>query len=793
MPQSLTSPSVTILSAVAVCRENRPSRLRSRDLVDSTIMPSHSLSPCSTSRPSAITGSIGLMRGNPSLRRVASIINPVAASRLSASAASSGASPENSVQVAMGAPYGRDMTRFVDRLGRSPRSRGHLGRDAPDQRRLRRPVGRGGGGLDRRAAAAAFGRRRRLRGRGCRLCSRRGSGSVGACERPRRRSPPGGCGPAPGGGRGGQRSDRLRGRRRGCAVRATRLGRAGVGQRGRAPPGRPAGGGGPARRAARPRRPARPRRERASNALPAPRDRHRSARPRGAARRGPGPLVRRVAPWPGRRRPAVRLARGPAPGRARRRGGPQLRRRAHDPARRCRPPDRPPPPHVGGGRAGTPSRGRRSGGRPAAARPGRSRLRGAPHRRVPDGGADPARRCPAAGVIGDRLSSDGSWCAVGRRATSPASRTRAATGAVRATLVRMQDDSAGAETGETGAETGETGAETGETGAETGAWAAALGLAFERATDYLAGLGERPVGAQASVGELRASLDVPLPDGPVDATDVVRDLADAADPGVVATGSPRYFGFVIGGALPAAVAADWLAAAWDQNAGLYVGGPSAAVAEEVAGGWVLDLLGLPPAASFGFVTGGQTANTTALAAARHGVLARAGWDVERRGLAGAPPIRVLAGDLRHATIDRALRLLGLGAEAIEVVPAGADARMRVDALADRLAAGDGPTIVCAQAGEVNSGAIDRLDEICDVAHAAAGAWVHVDGAFGLWAGASPEARPALSGVERADSWATDFHKWLNVPYDSGFVACADRDAHRGAMGTQADYLVYADA
>src|ERR671910_858459 len=588
MPHSLTSPSVTILSAVAVCRENRPSRLRSRDLVESTIMPSHSLSPYSTSRPSAITGSIGLMRGNPSFRRVASIINPVAASRLSANAASSGASPDNSVQVAMGAAYDRGVTRFVDRLGRSPRSRGHLGGDAPDQRRLRRPVGRGGGGLDRRAATPAFGRRRGLRGRG-------------------------------------------------CAVRAAGLGRAGVGQRRRAPSGRPAGRGGPARRAARGRRPARPRRGRASNALPAQRDRHRSTRPRGPARRGPGPLVRRVAPRPRRRRPALRLARGPAPGRARRRGDPQLCRRAHDPARRCRPPDRPPPPHVGGDRARTPSRRRRSGGRPAASRSGRSRLRGAPQRRVPGGGADPARRRPADGVIGDRLPQRRFVMRDRSPSNQPASRTRAATGAGRATLVRMRDESAGADTGETGADTGETGADTGETGADTDAWAGPLHLAFARATDYLAGLGERPVGALASVGELRAALDVPLPDGPVDATDVVRDLADAAEPGVVATGSPRYFGFVIGGALPAAVAADWLASAWDQNAGLYVGGPSAAVAEEVAGGWVLDLLGLPSTASFGFVTGGQMANATAPAAARHRVLAPAGWDVERRGLVGGPP------------------------------------------------------------------------------------------------------------------------------------------------------------
>jgi glutamate/tyrosine decarboxylase-like PLP-dependent enzyme len=188
-----------------------------------------------------------------------------------------------------------------------------------------------------------------------------------------------------------------------------------------------------------------------------------------------------------------------------------------------------------------------------------------------------------------------------------------------------------------------------------------------------------------------------------------------------------------------------------------------------------------------------------LAAARHGVLARAGWDVEAQGLAGAPPIRVLASDLRHATIDRALRFLGLGVGAVTVVPSGPDARLSVEALAAALAPAPGddparpsPTIVCTQAGEVNTGAIDALAEICELAHAA-GAWVHVDGAFGLWAGASPGLRPTLAGVEGADSWATDFHKWLNVPYDSGFVACADRDAHRGAMGVRAAYLVHADA
>jgi glutamate/tyrosine decarboxylase-like PLP-dependent enzyme len=327
------------------------------------------------------------------------------------------------------------------------------------------------------------------------------------------------------------------------------------------------------------------------------------------------------------------------------------------------------------------------------------------------------------------------------------------------------------------------------------AWDAALDAATDHARNYLAGLRERPVSARATLDELRTALAVPLPDEPVEPAMVVDDLAEAAEPGVVATGSPRYFGFVIGGALPAALAADWLAATWDQNAGLYACGPPAAVVEEVAGRWVLDLLGLPRSASFGFVTGGQMANFTALAVARHAVLARHGWDVEARGLSAAPPIRVLTSDLRHATIDRALRYLGLGTDAAVVIPSGPDARLPVDALAaaldDRPGEHPRPTIVCAQAGEVNTGAVDQLAEICRVAHAA-GAWVHVDGAFGLWAAASPALRPALAGVEQADSWATDFHKWLNVPYDSGFVACADADAHRAAMGVRAAYLIRAD-
>jgi glutamate/tyrosine decarboxylase-like PLP-dependent enzyme len=321
---------------------------------------------------------------------------------------------------------------------------------------------------------------------------------------------------------------------------------------------------------------------------------------------------------------------------------------------------------------------------------------------------------------------------------------------------------------------------------------AALVLAAERARDYLAGLPERPVAPRASLAEVRAALARPLGDDGVDPATVVDDLVTGAEGALLATGSPRFFGFMIGGALPAAVAADWLAAAWDQNAGLYVGGPAAAVVEETAGRWTLDLLGLPAGASFGFVTGCQMAHATALAAARHGVLEAVGWDVERRGLNGAPAIRVLAGASRHATIDRALRLLGLGEDAVVEVAADDQGRMRIDALAEELHdGGPAPTIVCVQAGEINTGAFDPIGKVCDLARPA-GAWVHVDGAFGLWAAADPALRPLTAGLDRADSWATDFHKWLNVPYDSGFAACAHPDAHRAAMATTAAYLVHAD-
>ena len=308
------------------------------------------------------------------------------------------------------------------------------------------------------------------------------------------------------------------------------------------------------------------------------------------------------------------------------------------------------------------------------------------------------------------------------------------------------------------------------------------------AADFLESLPERPVFPRVEVDELRARLGGPVPDRPTDPREVVRELAEAGDAGAVAIPSGRYFGFVIGGAVPAALAADWLTSAWDQNAGLYVAGPAASVVEEVAGEWLAELLGLPRGVSFAFVTGTQMAHATALAAARNEVLARAGWDVERDGLAGAPPIRVLTGEKAHSTLPRALRLIGLGTGSLVPVAVDDQGRMRLDALDEALASGDGPTILCAQAGEVNTGSFDPLGEIADAA-AIAGAWLHVDGAFGLWAAASPRLAHLSAGAERADSWSTDGHKFLNVPYDSGIVFCARPEAHRRAMSVQAEYLV----
>ena len=312
--------------------------------------------------------------------------------------------------------------------------------------------------------------------------------------------------------------------------------------------------------------------------------------------------------------------------------------------------------------------------------------------------------------------------------------------------------------------------------------------AAAHAAAFRASLPERPVGPASDAEAVRAGFAGPLPEGP-SAPDAVLDaLVAAAEPGLVATAGPRYFGFVIGGAVPAATAADIVAAGWDQCAFNPALSPAAMAAEEAAGSWLKDLLGLPSSVSVGFVTGGQEGNTVGLATARHHVLQQVGWDVEADGLAGAPPVRVVAGAERHGTVDRAARLLGFGTRAIEPVAVDANGAIDVTDL-DRVLASRpaGPTVVFLQAGNVNTGAIDDLRGGCEAARRH-GAWVHVDGAFGLWAAASPTTRHLTDGIELADSWSCDGHKWLNVPYDSGFVFCAHPEAHAAAVSYTAAYL-----
>ncbi|MFJ1795217.1 pyridoxal phosphate-dependent decarboxylase family protein [Kitasatospora griseola] len=313
--------------------------------------------------------------------------------------------------------------------------------------------------------------------------------------------------------------------------------------------------------------------------------------------------------------------------------------------------------------------------------------------------------------------------------------------------------------------------------------------AAAQAMNYLDSLSERHVGATAGADDLMKLLGGPLPGASTAPLETIGLLARAAaEGGVVASSGPRYFGYVVGGTLPVAVAADWIATAWDQNAGIFDLGPAVATAEHVAAGWLVDLFGLPAGTTVGFPTGCAMAHMTALAAARHHVLARAGWDVERFGLQTAPTLNIVVGAQRHLTVDLALRYLGFGTEQLHVVPADAEGRLQADELEGLLSGLTGPTIVIAQAGDVNSGAIDPIAEICEVAHRH-DAWVHVDGAFGLWAAASPKLRHLVAGVERADSWATDAHKWLNVPYDCGLVFVAHPQAHQSAMlHTRADYL-----
>jgi glutamate/tyrosine decarboxylase-like PLP-dependent enzyme len=302
------------------------------------------------------------------------------------------------------------------------------------------------------------------------------------------------------------------------------------------------------------------------------------------------------------------------------------------------------------------------------------------------------------------------------------------------------------------------------------------------AADFLDRLPDRPVWSPVDLAALRETLGGPLPERGEDLLKVIDNLAAGAEPGIVGSAGPRYFGFVVG-------AADWLTSTWDQNAGLYALSPAASVVEEVAAEWLVELFGLPAGSSVGFVTGATMANFTALAAARHRVLARVGWNHEEDGLVGAPPISVVVGDEAHVTIFVSLQMLGLGRGRVHRVAADEQGRMRPDALREALSRIEGPTIVCAQAGNVNTGAFDPLDEIGPIVREQPNAWLHVDGAFGLWAAAASSLRDRVRGLDGADSWTTDSHKWLNVPYDSGIVIVRDAAAHHAAMTLGAAYYV----
>jgi glutamate/tyrosine decarboxylase-like PLP-dependent enzyme len=314
--------------------------------------------------------------------------------------------------------------------------------------------------------------------------------------------------------------------------------------------------------------------------------------------------------------------------------------------------------------------------------------------------------------------------------------------------------------------------------------------AADRAAEFRESLPERRVRAAKSFAEVREEFRRPLGAVGRPAGEVVDELVLLADDGLVASAGPRYFGFVTGGALPAATAAEILAAGWDQNAWSSVQSPTAAAAEQAAADWLKELLGLPTSASAGFVTGAQAANTVGLAAARNHVLARVGWNVEADGLNGAPRVRILAGDERHATIDRSLRLLGFGSNTLELVRTKTNGVIDLDDLGTHLADTHGPLIVCLQAGNVHTGASDALGKACEIVRAHGGpSWVHVDGAFGLWAAVSAGLRDQVDGLELADSWGCDGHKWLNLPYDSGFIFTAHPDVHYAALALTAPYLV----
>jgi len=318
-----------------------------------------------------------------------------------------------------------------------------------------------------------------------------------------------------------------------------------------------------------------------------------------------------------------------------------------------------------------------------------------------------------------------------------------------------------------------------------------LEVTLRHAQAYLAELGASPVGATADLATLRRRLGKPLAEHGVAPDAVIDELVADAGAGLLGSAGGRFFGWVLGGSLPAAIGADWLATIWDQNAALHACSPAAGVAEEVAGRWLQDLLRLPADSSFGFVTGCQMAHVTCLAAARHALLGAHGWDVEAQGLAGAPAVRILASDVHHGSIERAVALLGLGRQ--NITPLATDALGRVEPaqLARALAAApQRPAIVVLQAGDICTGAFDDFATLIPMARRA-GAWVHIDGAFGLWAAASPRYRHLVGGVEAAHSWATDGHKWLNVPFDCGYAFVADPPAHRAAVSHRASYLTHA--
>ncbi|HLJ73297.1 MAG TPA: aminotransferase class V-fold PLP-dependent enzyme [Thermoanaerobaculia bacterium] len=314
-----------------------------------------------------------------------------------------------------------------------------------------------------------------------------------------------------------------------------------------------------------------------------------------------------------------------------------------------------------------------------------------------------------------------------------------------------------------------------------------LARAHDHALEFLRKLPERHVGPRATREELLKTLGVPLSDKGEDGARVLGALASVADRGATGSAGPRYFGFVIGGSLPVALAADWLTSAWDQNSGVFLTSPVVSVVEEVASEWLLELFDLPRTAGVGFVTGGQMANFTAIAAARDAVLRRAGYNIAEQGMTGAPEVNVVVGAEAHITIHSSLRLLGFGSRKLHVVETDEQGRARADSLRRAMKNLRGPAIVCAQAGNVNTGSVDPLREIAEIAHER-GAWVHVDGAFGLWGRASRDRQSLLDGAELADSWATDAHKWLNVPYDNGIVIVRDAAAHRASMTVTAEYI-----